>query len=1040
MDFSLLARGASLLTLMLMSLAVSAAEHRGIARFGGLPLPGATVTATRGDQRLVATTDADGVYSFRNLADGEWTIRVEMQCFAPEERKITIAATNATPAEWDLKLLPVEQMQAVAAPPPPPPAPATTAPAAQQAKNNNRGRRGQPPPPAANTNTGFQRAALNQTANAGRPSEPEPQPQQQNSNGEMEQAPADGFLINGSVNNGAASPFAQGMAFGNARRGLQALYNGSLGLILNHSALDARPFSLTGQNTARPGYSNMTGLLSFGGPLQIPKLLARRNGPNVTVNYQWTRNRNVITSTSRMPTELERLGDFSQSVNAQGQPIRLFDPTTGQPFPGNTLPQNRVSTQASALLRLYPLPNFQSGGARYNYQIPLVSSSHQDNLQTRANKSLGRRDQLSGGFAMQSTRGDSTNLFGFLDTTESLGLNANINWMHRFGQRAFFNLGYQFSRSRMQAYPFFANRENISGNAGINGNNQEPQNWGPPGLAFAGGIAGLADIQSSLTRNQTSGISASLLWLRGTHNITIGGDYRRQQFNLLTQQDPRGVFTFTGAAAGSDFGGFLLGIPDTSSIAFGNADKYFRASAYDAYISDDWRMHAKFSLNLGLRWDYASPITELYGRLVNLDIAPGFSAIAPVLGSDPKGSLTGEAYPDSLMEPYRHAIQPRVGFAWRPKLASSMVIRGGYGVYYDTSVYFAIANRMAQQAPLSKSLIVENSASNPLTLANGFRAPAGVFPNTFAVDPNFRIGYSQNWQTSIQRDLPGAMVMIVTYLGVKGTRAQQQFLPNTYPAGAVNPCPACPSGYVYLTSNGNSTRHAGTVQLRRRLRSGFTAQIEYTYSKSIDNAALGAQGQGAAVIAQDWRNLSGERGRSNFDQRHVMRAQLQYTTGMGLGGGTLLGGWKGSLFKDWTFATQLNAGSGLPLTPVYIAAARGTGITGSIRPDFTGADIDAAPAGLFLNPAAVAAPAPGRWGNAGRNSINGPRQFGLNASMARTFRMSDRLSADFRIDATNALNVVTYTAWDVVANSGQFGLPIAANNMRSVRSTFRMRF
>ena len=133
---------------------------------------------------------------------------------------------------------------------------------------------------------------------------------------------------------------------------------------------------------------------------------------------------------------------------------------------------------------------------------------------------------------------------------------------------------------------------------------------------------------------------------------------------------------------------------------------------------------------------------------------------------------------------------------------------------------------------------------NPLTLANGFNASPGTTPNTFAVDPNFRVGYAQNWQVSVQRDLPGSLVMTATYLGIKGTRAQQEFLPNTYPAGAVNPCPACPSGFTYLTSNGNSTREAGQFQLRRRLHNGFTATLQYTYSKSHRRRRLGGRGQG----------------------------------------------------------------------------------------------------------------------------------------------------------------------------------------------------
>ncbi len=153
-------------------------------------------------------------------------------------------------------------------------------------------------------------------------------------------------------------------------------------------------------------------------------------------------------------------------------------------------------------------------------------------------------------------------------------------------------------------------------------------------------------------------------------------------------------------------------MPDTSSIAFGNADKYFRASTSDAYINDDWRMNPGFTLNFGVRWEYWSPITEKYGRLVNLDIAPGFTAEAPVVAGHPTGRLTGQAYPDSLIHPDKGAVQPRVAFSWRPLPASSLVVRAGYGVYYNTSVYLPIATQMAQQYPLSKSLSVQSTPGN----------------------------------------------------------------------------------------------------------------------------------------------------------------------------------------------------------------------------------------------------------------------------------------------------------------------------------------
>jgi hypothetical protein len=313
------------------------------------------------------------------------------------------------------------------------------------------------------------------------------------------------------------------------------------------------------------------------------------------------------------------------------------------------------------------------------------------------------------------------------------------------------------------------------------------------------------------------------------------------------------------------------------------------------------------------------------------------------------------------------------------------------------------------------------------------------------------VGYAQNWQISVQADLPAALQLTGTYLGIKGTHGVQEFLPNTYPIGAASPCAECPVGFVYRTSGGNSTRQAGSIQLRRRLRSGFTASLQYTYSKSIDDdAQLGGAGPVTsetssaatppAVIAQNWLDLKAERGLSTFDQRHLLNLQMQYTSGMGLHGGMLLNGWRGTLLKQWTLLSKITAGTGLPETPIYLTAVPGTGVTGSIRPDLTGASVNAAPAGRNVNPAAYSAPSAGQWGDAGRDSIAGPSQFSLNASLARTFRVKSRYNLDLRIDSTNALNHAVFTSWNTTINSTQFGLPAAANAMRSLEATMRLRF
>jgi len=392
------------------------------------------------------------------------------------------------------------------------------------------------------------------------------------------------------------------------------------------------------------------------------------------------------------------------------------------------------------------------------------------------------------------------------------------------------------------------------------------------------------------------------------------------------------------------------------------------------------------------------------------------------------------------MQPDKGGIQPRLALAWRPIPGSSLVVRAAYGVYRNTSVYQSITTLLAQQPPLSTSFSIANSAVNPLTLARGFVAPATGLGNTFAVDPNFTIGASHNWQASVQRDLPASLTVNATYLGTHGTNLIQEFLPNTYPTGAVNPCPTCPAGFVYLTSSGSSSRHAGQVQLRRRLRNGLTASIQYTLAKAEDDAAsFQGANLGGMAFAQNWLDLDAEWGPSSFDQRHQITASFQYTTGVGVAGGALVDGWRGALFKNWTLTGQVTTGSGLPLTPYYLSAVPGTGYTGAIRASLTGTSTDA-PDGYYLNSAAYTAPTPGAWGNAGRNSARGPAQFGFNAGITRTFPWGSRLNLDYRIDATNVLNTVTYSGVNTLIGNPQFGLPNAANEMRRIQTSLRMRW
>jgi trimeric autotransporter adhesin len=1078
-------------------LAVSAwaSEYRGQVTFGGLPLPGSTVTvtATQGAKKVVAITDGQGLFYFSDLTDGTWALTIEMTGFAPLKQDIAVAAGGPAGA-FEMKLMSLDQIRTEAKPvkvdatqvataaAPSAPSAATAAAATAAGK-----------PAAAGKGAAAKGGAANaQVAAAG----PEQAPAQDATSAQAN----DGFLINGSVNNAATSQYSMNQAFGNNRNGGHSLYNTNLFLRLDNSALDAKPWSPTGASVSQQ-FNNYTMGLNFGGPLKIPHVMPR--GPYFGLNYARTRNSSVTAQTATLPTGEDSAGNWNlTSANAAtifvpanllkeapacntvllGMGFTQAEINSGTAiFPSNTIPSGCVSSQSETLLNLYPQPNVSGSPSGFNYQLPLTTSSHIDQVGVNLQKQFGNKNNVNGRFNFSETRTSTPNIYEFLDKQNNLGINTGINWNHRFTQRLSGNLGYSYSRSRSQLSPYFANRYNIQQAAGITGASTNPAFWGPPTLSFTGnsGISALYDGVSAYNRQQTNGVSVGFYWNKFRHNIQFGGDFRRQQFNYLTQSNPYGSLGFTGAVTelvpacpagtspcpaavgGSDFADFLLGIPDTSSIAYGNADKYLRQSAYDLFITDDFRVNPEFSVSFGLRWEYGSPVTETKNRLVNLDVTPGFTAETPVLASNPTGLLTGMHYPTSLVHPDYSRPEPRIGIAWRPISGSSLLVRAGYDVTNDTSVYQSVAYSMAQQSPLSTSLRISNLPQCSFNMASPFVAPtcSTTSPNTFAIDPHFRVGYVQTWNLSVQRDLPYSLQMVVTYLGTKGTRGVQEFLPNTYAPGVTTtPCTSC--GYAYRTSNGNLTREAGSVELRRRLRNGFTARLLYTYAKSLDDDySLSGQGSvsSSAGYAQDWQNLAGQRGLSNTDQRHVFAFTAQYTTGMGIGGKALMSGWKGAVYKEWTIQTSINTASGTPLTPIDGGTTvSGTGVTGSVRPNLVGSPYANVQAGYYLSPAAYAAPS-GSWGNARRNSIEGPDQFSMNASMNRTFRLHDKYTLDAQLNATNVLNHVVISGYNTTwtppvlqscgtgggtcsVPSRTFGAPLGAGGMRAISLQFRMRF
>lgn len=839
------------------------------------------------------------------------------------------------------------------------------------------------------------------------------------------------------------------MVFGNrSNRGRDGI-RGQASFGFSNSALDATSYSISGQPIRKPDYSQTRFGISAGGALRIPKLFTDEK-TFFFVEYRGRRGRNPFDSLSTLPSAIERTGDFSLS---QPSPITLYDPRSNTPFPNNVIPISRQSTAARGLLSLFPQPN-QSGSIQ-NYQFISSIPSASDDFSVRLNRSLSRKDRLSGGIAVQQRNSKQLQLFGFNDTSEGSGMNANVNWSHTIQSRLISNARVSFSRNSNQTVPYFAFGRNYAGELGIQGTSTDPVNYGPPNLSFTN-FGDLRDGNPTRRNDQSFSAGEGITRILKTHNMSMGVDYRRSQTNNISQTNARGSMTFSGigtsaldarglpiANTGYDFADFLLGLPQSSSIRFGNADTYFRGASVSTYFQDDWRIRPNLTINTGLRYELLQPLREKYGRMANLDIAPGFTAVA-VVTPGANGPYTG-AFPQSLVETDKNNFSPRLGIAWKPFPKKTTLIRGGYGVYYNGPIANQAASRLAQQPPFAQTGTLTTTVDNPLTLETGFaRQPSGKITNSYAVNRYYRTGYAQTWSLSVQQEIPHSLIAELAYIGTKGTRLDIQRIPNRAAPGSPLTSEerrliANALAFTFDSSEANSIYHAMQARLTRRFRRGISFNASYNYGKSIDNASSFSGGGGGGIVAQNDRDLRAERGLSSFDRRHSLNLSYVFTTSNRRGGSGLV---HSAPLRDWTLAGNTILRSGSNFTAQVLGNRSdqgGTGAVGSGRADATGLPIDSGSG--FFNPLAFAIPGAGLFGNASRNTIRGPSAFTMGASLGRSIPFGDtRRSIELRMEADNVFNSVNISRIGTVVNAINYGFPLDTGRMRTMQVNIRFRF
>ena len=750
----------------------------------------------------------------------------------------------------------------------------------------------------------------------------------------------------------------------------------------------------------------------------------------------------------------------------------------------NVFPGGLIDPLATRLAALFPSPNTQLAGA--NFLVNPVRKETRNNFDIRVDHKLAQKDDFFVRFSYEDQPSEIPAPFnnvldggGFFDGIEENSYRSvAMSEVHVFTPNVIneFRLGY----NRVNSHRFQLNFDkNIAGDPqfGINypGVPFGPLNGGLPEIDFGDGTAtiGSSTFLPSKELQNSYVLTENLNWIRGRHSFKFGTEIRREQFTIFQPAASRGNLGFgsefsdnpaSPSSGGSAFASFLLGIPDFGLItSLHNVD--YRRQIYAGYVQDDFRITPRLTLNLGLRYEYFSPIKEEHDQAATFDFAtqsllvpkgqnqeltPTLAASIPILRTGSRG----------LIEPDRNNFAPRVGFAFQ--LTNNLVLRSGYGIFYGGQENGPFSNPSPGFSPPFFSIQSFNtncgaSSANPgdgqvdcsipnfNVMANGFPLDSLTDPNTpqlFSVDPHLRTPYNQQWHMGLQYQLPAQTVLEVSYAGSRGMKlfafyngnqavptADQQAafaprrpvkksLPGAGPCDLDTPdnCdPAFDTTIATFRSNAFSNYHSLQARLEKRLTHGLQFQASYTYSHAMDTASSANLGSFAKGDFRDQRFPKLEYGNADFDIRH--RFIFSYSYDLPFGKGQLLGGnATGALDRiigGWQVAGITSASTGNYFTPTDIAtnlsnSDGGGNVASAARPNRVG-DPNATPCikGTLFNTCAFATnTVAGTFGNAGRNIIRGPGFQNWDLSVFKNIPLNDRYRFEFRAEFFNVWNHV----------------------------------
>ncbi len=861
------------------------------------------------------------------------------------------------------------------------------------------------------------------------------------------------------------------------RGGRQNAYSVQSNYSFAGSALDSAPYELRPGSAAqqRP-YNRQSFGMTFGGPVRIPGLYNGTRRTQFTTTYSGNRGGDLFDQYATVPSAAMRAGDFSSAG------VRLIDPVTGLPLAGNQIPLSRMDAASLSLLRFIPLANLD--GTSRNFHYVTTNNSASDSLDLRVTHNFtpnvagrggrggggggGGRGGFAGGpggrgrgqqpqgtsvvmtaqLQYRHNNNDQNNVFPTLGGTtngSSITVPVSLNIQHK---RSMHTVNVNLSQTKSTGLNQYAFREDVAGAAGITGVSTDPFDWGVPQLSFSS-LSSVRDMSPS--RRRDARLTMGYGWTRPftKHTLRAGGDVRMDRSNNETNSNPRGAFVFTGLYAsggslapqggGLDFADFLFGLPQQATLQYGPRNVRLSGKSLSAYLQDDWRRSNTLTFNLGVRYELLWPFVEEGGQLVNLDVAPGFTAAVPVVAGG-TGAFTG-AFPTALVKTDINNIAPRVGFAWRIKPGA--ILRGGYGISYNAGSYSTIARQMVGQPPFAVTNNAIGTALDPLAITDPFASASPTdTTNTFGVNKDYALGVVQTLNADFSRDIRQVWSLGAGYTQTRGGSLDIIRAPNRGPDGlrieGVQP-------FLWQTADGSSVLHAGTFRLSRRPAKGIGGGATYTLARSRDNASSIGGGGTTANVAQDDQNLDAEWGLSSFDRRHQLSTNLNVELPFGPNRPWLSqpGLWS-SLLRDWRATATFVWQSGTPLTPRVLSDAStvAQGVNGTLRANYGGEAIRLSNSTIdqFFNTSAFSIPAAGTFGTAGRNIIIGPGSRQLNAQFARDVRLGGTRALTLQVNATNLLNLVNYGSVDTVVNSPTFGQVTSVRSMRSVQTSLRFRF